>query len=94
MKVKFGLRIFAQDGSAQKNSPFNMEQQIWIILDWGATKNITTVKRNLRTKFKLPPMKIPSYMAFKRLVEQFVTNGMVQPANPLGRPPVICIYRG
>ena len=27
-------------------------------------------------------------MAFKRLVERFVTNGMVQPANPLGRPPI------
>ena len=78
----------------RSKSPFNEEQQIWIILEWGATKSITSVKRNFRTKFKLPSRKILSYMAFKRLVEQFVTNGMVQPANPLGRPPVICIYRG
>ena len=66
MKVKFGLRVFAQDGYAQKNSPFNEEQQIWIILEWGATKSITSVKRNFRTKFKLPSRKILSYMAFKR----------------------------
>ena len=78
----------------RSKSPFNEEQQIWIILEWVATKNITTVKRNFRIKFKLAPRKIPSYMAFKRMVERFVTNGVVQPANPLGRPPIICIYRG
>ena len=50
----------------RSNSPFNEEQQIWIILEWGATKSITSVKRNFRTKFKLPSRKILSYMAFKR----------------------------
>ena len=38
--------------ASSSDSPFTKEQEIWIILEWGATKNITTVKRNFRTHFK------------------------------------------
>ena len=35
------------------------------------------MRRNFRTKFKLPLRKIPLYNAFKRLVERFEKSGIV-----------------
>ena len=59
----------------KSNSPFSKEQEIWMILDLGVIHNITTVRRNFRTKFNVPPKQVPTYMAFKRLVGRFETRG-------------------
>ena len=74
--------------ASRSDSPFTKEQEIWIILEWGATKNITTVKRNFRTHFKVQFKKVPSYNAFKRLVKRFEAKGKLHQATPKGKPPV------
>ena len=74
--------------ASRSDSPFTKEQEIWIILEWGATKNITTLKRNFRTHFEVQLKKVPSYNAFKRLVKRFEAKGELHQATPKGKPPV------
>ncbi len=59
------LRISKKDMSnvhgRRVNSPFNKEQEIWIILEFGLVRNITTVRRNFRKELKITNVKlIPS----------------------------------
>lgn len=56
----------------RKNSPFNDEQETWIILEYGATRSYTAVRRNFRHKFGVPPKEVPNDTTFKRLIDRFV----------------------
>ena len=67
------------------NSPFNKEQEIWIILEFGSVCNITTVRRNFRKEFKITNVKlIPSRNAFLRLVNRFNCQSDTKPVSKTG----------
>ncbi len=67
------------------NSPFNKEQEIWIILEFGPVRNITTVRRNFRKEFKIINVKlIPSRNAFLRLVNRFICQSDTKPVSKTG----------
>ena len=52
-------------------------------------KNITVLRRHFQQHFEIQSRKVPSYMAFKRLVERFIaTQGMLHPPVPVGRHPL------
>lgn len=71
------------------NSPFTDEQETWIVLEFGAVRNCLAVRRRFRTKFHVAPRKIPSVVAFQRIIGRFhSTLGHVRPAVPKGRPPI------
>ena len=72
----------------RKNSPFSEEQATWVVLEYGAHRNITVVRRKFRTHYKLAPKFVPSRMAFQRLVDRFIeSNGHVHPQlGSVGRP--------
>ena len=71
------------------DAPFTAEQEAWLILEYGAVKNISVLKRHFQQHFVITTRKVPSYMAFKRLVERFIaTQGTLHPAVPIGRPPL------
>ena len=72
----------------RSNSPFTTEEETWIILEFGALKNILLVRRAFRIKFKKNPKEVPLIMAFRRLVERFQQEGEVKPQVPAGRPPL------
>ena len=68
------------------NAPFLKGQEAWIILEYGAVRNITQVRRNFRKHFHpVQQHKVPSYNAFKRLVERFITtDGELRPLSKNG----------
>ena len=75
--------------SQRFDSPFTKEQEAWLILEYGAVRNITTLKRRFRVHYKLQYKQVPRYEAFKRLVTRFMTShGQVRPAVSEGRPPI------
>ena len=55
---------------------------------YSVNKNITTIRRNFRTQFKVQPRKIPLYNSFKNLVNRFLTSGELVPARTPGRTPL------
>ena len=71
------------------DAPFTEEQEAWLILEFWAMKNITVLRRHFQQHFEIQSRKVPSYMAFKRLVERFIaTQGTLHPPVPVGRPPL------
>ena len=66
-------------------SPFTKEEEKWVILEFGAVRNITMVKRSFRRHFKKYSQNVPSFNAFKRLVGCFEDRGEVNHARPSGR---------
>lgn len=69
------------------NSPFSNDEAIWIVLQYGALRSLTTVRRKFGTHFQ-KNHNIPSRMAFKRLVDRFQTTGNTSPSRPQGRTAV------
>ena len=68
----------------RSDAPFTEEQETWLILEYGAVKNISVLKRHFQQHFVITTRKVPSYMAFKRLVERFIaTQGTLHPAVPI-----------
>ena len=72
------------------SSPFTKEQVSWTILKNGELRNIKKVQRAVRLRFcPKRPKDTPNYMAFKRLVEGFETNGgQTRPKTPPGKATV------
>ena len=67
------------------NSPFNKEQEIWIILEFGSVRNISTVRRNFRKEFKITNVKlIPQRNVFQRLVDRFIDQSDTKPVAKTG----------
>ena len=66
------------------NSPFTKEQAAWVVLEFGATRNITLVRRAFRLKFKISPKKVPRRNAFLRLVQRFSENAELKPQKKSG----------
>jgi hypothetical protein len=67
------------------NSPFNKEQEIWIILEFGSVRNISTVRRNFRKRFKITNVKlIPQRNVFQRLVDRFIDQSDTKPVAKTG----------
>ena len=56
------------------DAPFTAEQEAWLILEYGAVKNITVLRRHFQQHFKITSRKVPRYSAFKRLVERFIAT--------------------
>ena len=57
--------------------PLSKEQEIWIVLEFGACRNITQVRRNFRKQFfKSNPKAVPQRNAFQRIVNRFETEGV------------------
>ena len=57
--------------------PFSKEQEIWIVLEFGACRNITQVRRSFRKQFfKSNPKAVPQRNAFQRIVNRFETEGV------------------
>lgn len=73
---------------ARKNSSFTNEQETWIILEYGAERSYTAVRRNFRQKFRVHHREVPALSAFKRLIDRFITsNGNKRPSDAhSGRP--------
>lgn len=73
----------------RQNAPFTKEQETWIILEYGASRNCLAVRRKFRHQFKVNPRKVPLTNAFQRLVDRFIeTQGELRPrARSGGRPP-------
>ena len=73
--------------SRRCDSPFTKDQESWIILDYGATRSCTQVRRNFRKEYKVEPAYIPSVMAFHRVVQRFlVSKGHTRTKKPPGPP--------
>ena len=65
------------------DSPFNKEQEIWIILEFGSVRNISTVRRNFRKEFKITNVKlIPSRNA--EYVNRFICQSDTKPVAKTG----------
>ena len=60
------------------DAPFTAEQEAWLILEYGAVKNISVLKRHFQQHFVITTRKVPSYMAFKRLVERFIATSFAE----------------
>ena len=73
----------------RSDAPFTEEQETWLILEYGAVKNITVLRRHFQQHFKITSRKVPRYSAFKRLVERFIaTQGTLHPPVLVGSPPL------
>ena len=72
------------------SSPFTKEQVSWTILKYGEVRNIKKVQRAFRLRFcPQRPKDTPNYMAFKRLVDRFETDGgQTRPKTPPGKATV------
>ena len=70
--------------SKRTNTPFSDDEAVWIVLQYGAVRNLTAVRRKFGTHFQ-KRNNVPSKMAFKRLVERFQKTGNTSPAQPQGR---------
>ena len=68
----------------RSNSPFTEEQEIWIILEFGALRNVLQVQRNFRIHFKVHSRLVPNVKAFKRLVDRFINEGDTKPKVKTG----------
>ena len=44
------------------DAPFTAEQEAWLILEYGAVKNISVLKRHFQQHFVITTRKVPSYM--------------------------------
>ena len=71
-------------------SPFTPQQEGWIILKFGATGKIQTVRRLYRKHYNLSPRSIPSFNSFKRVIQRFQNVHSDTPTSPKkrGRPPI------
>ena len=58
-----------------KNSPFTVEQETCIILEYGTTRNITQVRCGFGRKFGVRPRNVPPCIAFRRLADRFISTG-------------------
>ena len=58
----------------KSNSPLTLEQETWIRLEFGASRNCLTVRRKFRLYYGLSLRKVPSVKAFERLVDRFITT--------------------
>ena len=56
--------------SKRVNSPFSDDGAVWIVLQYGALRSLTAVRRKFGTHFQRRN-NVPSKMAFKRLVDRF-----------------------
>ena len=52
------------------DSPFSDDEAVWIVLQYGALRSLTAVRRKFGTHFQRRN-NVPSKMAFKRLVDRF-----------------------
>lgn len=69
------------------NSPFTNEESTWTILEYGALRNVTAVRRKFRGHFKKQKDSVPSHTAFKRLIDRFHESGDTTPAKSSGGRP-------
>ena len=75
--------------SRRENSPFNPDEEIWIIQHSGS-RTPTELRRDFIVHFKITNKhKVPGRIAFDRLVKRFQRTGCVIGQN-LGRSPFVC----
>ena len=57
--------------------PFSKEQEIWIVMEFGACRNITKVRRNFRKQYQISGSRhLPQRIQFQRIVDRFMSEGV------------------
>lgn len=73
----------------RSTGPFSQDQAKWIVLKYEGLKSVLSIRRAFRKEFYSScPRKVPSRLAFIRLIERFKQTNSLRPQTPTGRGPV------